>query len=1009
MREPDAHYFSLAEGDRAILEDVCRLREEFATSFDSGRDLTSVLRSASPDVLRYLDPIEFVDDDMVEQMRVVGVELAAAPSIEGFRRLSGRRLVSSHSAGRPAVAVAPDGLILAVWIEWQGEVGEFVVATMFDSAGHVISPTNVVSGAPADCYRPAAVFAADGTPWVSYGWRRDGHAEVVATTWSDGAWTQPEVISDREHGPAFNQEFVAHADGSLHAAWQQYQEGRFQVFARTYAHGAWSGSSRVHPSSGSQWDPTLAAGDDGSLVLAWCEWREGTYRILLRNGGAAGDPAVTVVSSPSGYALHPSLAIDGDGHVWLAFDEIDIPEHGQSGPTRLRRLEELMAPPRDTPQGGRYLGPEILLDFSARIRVVRVTKDGVVDDGSGLLGPGVQLGPAALPKLSSGERGGLVVAYRALRRVPFGGYYWEVVVQTLGPDGWSGPAVLAESDGPPEEVGIAAGSTVVWQHDGRRSRALEWTEVFGGTDTPFLRHHLGEAAWNSTHGPGRISYVVLPFAGDGPPAIAGTADLHVETARSEDGSGDTPAKGQRITAGDRTYLVAWGDLHRHSLVSRCTVADEPSLEDYYRYSQDVFSYDFWALTDHAENSSAHQWWTCKKLADLFLVEGSFVPLYGFEWTSHYGHQNVIFGDVSRSAPIFSARASSTNTPTKLWEGLDAYSDHPAITIPHHPGAVFVEYDWDYFDPRFLRLVEIFQACRGNYESPEAFRRFADATGTEGYVVDGLERGHRFGFVASSDHGTGASYVGAFVDELTRGDVFEALYDRRTVAATVRGFLVDFRVNGALAGREISAGGPLQLGVSVSGVRELARIDVIRNGVVIESVQPIVAKTADEIAVDLRVEWGRADQTVDWSGTLSVQDGRILGTEYWSPAIRNVTHSQVAWESRPIHLSGVFGGLRDGIECTVVGPASAEVEVLTSLGVLRASLGDLDEGHTVTTTTEVGGGIAMGPGIGGLIGLGSSTIEHSWEDDPPGAVWYYARAIQTDGEMAWSSPIWVEPT
>ena len=31
------------------------------------------------------------------------------------------------------------------------------------------------------------------------------------------------------------------------------------------------------------------------------------------------------------------------------------------------------------------------------------------------------------------------------------------------------------------------------------------------------------------------------------------------------------------------------------------------------------------------------------------------------------------------------------------------------------------------DVWFSRLVEVFQACRGNYEAPGAFRQYADAT------------------------------------------------------------------------------------------------------------------------------------------------------------------------------------------------------------------------------------------------------------------------------------------
>jgi hypothetical protein len=38
------------------------------------------------------------------------------------------------------------------------------------------------------------------------------------------------------------------------------------------------------------------------------------------------------------------------------------------------------------------------------------------------------------------------------------------------------------------------------------------------------------------------------------------------------------------------------------------------------------------------------------------------------------------------------------------------------------------------------------------------------------------------------------------------------------------------------------------------------------------------------------------------------------------------------------------------------------------------------------------------------------VEFEWTDDeqgrPAGLSWYYVRAIQADGELAWASPIWV---
>lgn len=47
------------------------------------------------------------------------------------------------------------------------------------------------------------------------------------------------------------------------------------------------------------------------------------------------------------------------------------------------------------------------------------------------------------------------------------------------------------------------------------------------------------------------------------------------------------------------------------------------------------------------------------------------------------------------------------------------------------------------------------------------------------------------------------------------------------------------------------------------------------------------------------------------------------------------------------------------------------------------------------------------GFGGLTSLGGPSGDLVWSDESDGeAHFYYARAVQVDGEMAWSSPIWL---
>ena len=562
---------------------------------------------------------------------------------------------------------------------------------------------------------------------------------------------------------------------------------------------------------------------------------------------------------------------------------------------------------------------------------------------------------------------------------------------------------------------------VAAQTDERLQVALDWTEGFGGRECPYLHEHHGSVVWHGVHGIGTVVLGRTASAGAAAapsPARARTSRVHAGTRDDARRWAEPAARGRReryaVTAGDRTYQLYWGDLHRHSLVSRCTAGDEPSLEDFYRYAWDVCEYDFWAVTDHSENSSDHQWWSIQKIADLFHIDDRFVPLYGFEWTSaDTGHQNVIFGDVARGAPIFSAFAEGTTDPAGLWEQMEQHPDFPAITIPHHPGSAMVYNDWDYHHPDYSRLVEIFQACRGNYEALGAFRQYSDATKEGTFVLDGLHRGHRFGFIASSDHGHGASYVGAFAESLDRASIFESLHSRRTFAATTRDVLLDVRLGDALMGEEVVADGP---GDAQHPRRGLHRPGPRRRAARRRrwSTPPSPGTTWPTARSACRCASSGAAATVPRRGTARWRSPAAgsLQTPYWSPEVVEV--------QRHLGPLGVHDGqLRRALRLPArrrrghrrrparghrLGPGGRAEHAVTLAGAASS-----------TGVHEVPGDgpghLRLQPGIGGLSSLHTTSLDLTWTDPAPaadGSAFYYARVFQVDGEMAWSSPIWVDP-
>jgi hypothetical protein len=1033
----DHHHGEYTDRQRADLDLVLAFNHRLAHAVEDCVDIGDTVAALEPDPLRYM----WVDEGsgrIPDQLAAAAAVLDRAPRLTGQTRGVARPLPGSRNAARPTVAARAERTLVG-WLEWSPGRGDRLVAELDGT-------TAVVVEGPEDLFRPTAAITADGTAWLLFG-RSAGAVGVWASRFDGAGWTEPEPVSSTD-GPSFNQEVLAHPDGSLHVCWQGRVGDRFGVFARRFAGGAWESPRWVSEgAAGNAWDPTLAAVADG-MAYAWSEYGAGSYAVVLRVAGVDGGLGpIRLLTGGTDYALHPSLATTTDGRLWCAFDVITVQGHGGSGPTRLRPRPDGGGHAADTldaagtdgmREAGDSVPPELLPEVSASIRVVCVAEEELVTP-PGELAPGLDVVPSALPRLQATADGGLVVGYRVHRRLPLMTYYWEAAAQALGPDGWLPPTTFAGTDATLEEVSLAdtgTGVLLAGQADGRLDRALGWTEGFGGRECPYLADHHGAVIWHGVHGAGQVVLGRVEAAG---PAAAGGA--RVATVRSDgrqearrwvsgasaEQGGLAPVQPEQghlaagaeqrryeVSTAAGTYRLYWGDLHRHSLVSRCTSGDEPSLEDFYRYAWDVDSYDFWAVTDHAENSTAYQWWSLQKIADLLHVPGRFVPLYGFEWTSAgSGHQNVIYGDVARGAPIFSAFAAGTTTPDGLWRALAEHPQYPAITIPHHPGSAMVHNDWNYHDPRYSRLVEVFQACRGNYESESCFRQYSDGTATGTFMLDGLRSGHRFGLIASSDHGHGASYVGVLARSLSRADVFDGLWSRRTCAATTRGVLADLRLGPHLMGSEVAWSGPRPLSVHAGGYAELARVDILRDGGVVHTVRGEPELPAGHLRVDLRVEWGKADVTTRWDGRLRVTGGgRLLLPDFVGPEVVAMDGGSITWEHVTHSFGEPYGAQRGGVEMSVCGPPDATVHIECGGRAVTLELakvaGQLAAGGVVLDTphTSLPGELALQPAVGALLGLGVPALDVSLVDDAGAAAFYYARVFQVDGEMAWSSPIWV---
>ena len=189
---------------------------------------------------------------------------------------------------------------------------------------------------------------------------------------------------------------------------------------------------------------------------------------------------------------------------------------------------------------------------------------------------------------------------------------------------------------------------------------------------------------------------------------------------------------------------------------------------------------------------------------------------------------------------------------RLWAALDAQGGD-ALTIPHTIG-MEQGTDWRHTNPRYDRVMEIYQGARNAYErvdGPKApgdrslhFQAPADPSRYHpGFASAALAQGHRVGFIASSDHeSTHISYAAVYAPGGGRNDIFEALRRRRAYAATDR-IGVDFRGGGRLMGEDGTVSAPPVITARVIGTGTLAWVEIIRDNAIIYHIEPTGAETA----------------------------------------------------------------------------------------------------------------------------------------------------------------------
>lgn len=498
------------------------------------------------------------------------------------------------------------------------------------------------------------------------------------------------------------------------------------------------------------------------------------------------------------------------------------------------------------------------------------------------------------------------------------------------------------------------------------------------------------------------------------------------------------------------YKILWGDIHNHNTVGLFHYT-KGTLERAIDMAQSHL--DFFAFTGHAQwhdmpempNNRHEQWqegfdrhrevWPrTKELIKDATDSGQFEAFLGYEWHSAgFGDHCVIYKE---------------DGPLQFANHVREIQEHArrsgALLVPHHPGYMrgFRGANWDWLDESVSPIVEIISEHGGAERDRGRFAYTRHGLGprvTINTIQHALALGHHVGFTGSSDDhqahpgAYNEGQVAVLVPEFTREAIWDALWSRRCYAASGDKIELDFRINGQPMGSQLPAAGEREIAVNVRGWDEMEKVEVIKNNRVIHRHFPADHEPAEGYPWSRRhrcrveVGWGPwsafgKPRIAEWDLTVTVDGARIhqampcFQPGPFDEVKRSLILESTATKCRFQTYTSLSECLNDCPQNSVVfdleGPPSATVTLAFTKPMMRTETYTLEEASKNAITDLTTGFPSDSFLIHRLVPDELATAEYGFVDTPSedrAEDYYYLRATQENGQVAWSSPIWVANT
>lgn len=279
--------------------------------------------------------------------------------------------------------------------------------------------------------------------------------------------------------------------------------------------------------------------------------------------------------------------------------------------------------------------------------------------------------------------------------------------------------------------------------------------------------------------------------------------------------------------------LVYGQTHCHTSFSVCARFCDGSIEKNIRFIKDVLKCDFITITDHYFNLWNSDLYVNQKFADFYTFENEFIAIPGYEWSYPYltddesvayGHCCVQWFD-ERPVKLIGIDENVKDINT-FYEKIKEYK---VVLIPHHAADSKIGFNLKNLKDN-MPVIEVFQDSGQHLDMSLHGQApgIIDYNKPRGYVSSVLDKGKTLGFIAGGDH-MGICLAGLYVKELTKEDLYNAYFNKDTIA--VSGITPNFGITDC----EILDKN-LKFRVRYSGESRLNNMEIVKNGEKIQTLE-----------------------------------------------------------------------------------------------------------------------------------------------------------------------------